>query len=459
MHQSLVVGNHQGGTLPEDDVTRERIERAVRRSRVWLANGSKEVGAALVRGMREAAERVRARSDDDTGDGAARRATVDQAAADPAAFFSQERQREAQKLGHANILVTGQTGVGKSTLINAIFRAPLADASIGRPVTDHVQRHEIPGIPVTLFDTPGIELGHSKDVVIRDFRRTITESRRRRPGDLIHVAWYCIDAGQTRIQGYDTEIVRALADEVPVILVFTQCIDEERVDALDRAVRAENLPINGTPVRTLAQPRKLGAEVLAPRGLEELVRRTHDILPEAVRRAFTNAQGVVVRLKAFHAHKIVAAASVTAAGVGAAPIPISDAVVLMPVQLGMLAGITAVFGVDISSDSGANLIRGLVGQGGVAAAGRQMATGLLKVIPGVTFINAAVAGALTAALGEAYIQLCSEMLRRKAEGKSMPDSDMLAFLLNAYQKTFKMPGSRRWGMRSRAPRPGKPAHE
>jgi len=432
--------------LPEQDARRERIERAVRRGRVWLADGSREVQDALMRGVREAAERVRSRSGASTGDHTAERADVERAAADPTAFFSEERRREAEKLGHANILVTGQTGVGKSTLINAIFRAPLADASIGRPVTDRVQRHEIPGVPVTLLDTPGIELGNSKDAVIRDFRKTIRGSRGHSPRDLIHVAWYCIDAGQTRIQAYDTEIVRALADEVPVILVFTQCIDDMRVDALDRAVTAEHLPIDGAPVRTLAQPRKLAAETLEPRGLEELVRRTHDILPEAVRRAFTNAQGVVVRLKAFHARKVVGAATVTAAGIGAAPIPISDAVVLMPVQLGMLAGITAVFGVDISTDSSANLIRGLVGQGGVAAAGRQTAAGLLKVVPGVTFINAAVAGALTAALGEAYIQLCVEMLRRKANGKSMPDADMLAFLLDAYQKAFKVPGSRRRGL-------------
>jgi len=432
--------------LPEQDARRERIERAVRRGRVWLADGSKEVGAALMRGVHEAAERIGSRSDASSGGEAAEEADVEKAAADPASFFSQERRREAEKLGHANILVTGQTGVGKSTLINAIFRAPLADASIGRPVTDRVQRHEIPGVPVTLFDTPGIELGNSKDAVIRDFRKAIKGSRRRAPGELIHVAWYCIDAGQTRIQAYDTEIVRALAEDVPVILVFTQCIDDVRVDALDRAIAAENLPISGAPVRTLAQPRKLAGETLEPRGLEELVRRTHDILPEAVRRAFTNAQGVVVRLKAFHARKVVAAASATAAGIGAAPIPVSDAVVLMPVQLGMLAGITAVFGVDISPDSGAKLIRGLVGQGGVAAVGRQMAAGLLKVVPGVTFINAAVAGALTAALGEAYIQLCVEMLRRKADGKSMPDSDMLAFLLDAYHKAFRVPGARRRGL-------------
>ncbi len=34
--------------------------------------------------------------------------------------------------------------------------------------------------------------------------------------------------------------------------------------------------------------------------MEELVERTNDIRPEAVRRAFVNAQGVAIRLKANH---------------------------------------------------------------------------------------------------------------------------------------------------------------
>jgi len=94
--------------LPEQDARRERIERAVRRGRVWLADGSKEVRAALMRGVHEAAERIGSRSDASSGGQAAEEADVDKAAADPAAFFSQERRREAEKLGHANILVRGR---------------------------------------------------------------------------------------------------------------------------------------------------------------------------------------------------------------------------------------------------------------------------------------------------------------------------------------------------------------
>ena len=113
----------------------------------------------------------------------------------------------------------GQTGVGKSTLINAIFRKPLATTGIGKPVTKVIQPFEDPDVPVTLYDTKGVELGDSKRSVIRDYKRLIAAKRKGPPEEHIHLLWYCMDAGQTRVEDYDLEIMRALAEEVPVILV------------------------------------------------------------------------------------------------------------------------------------------------------------------------------------------------------------------------------------------------
>ena len=421
----------------------QRLDRAVDQGQQWAERGARELGGRL---------RARLRPDSGSGGGSAggggssggsgggrpdaERAAA--AAADPAAYFGREQLRAAEALGHANILVTGQTGVGKSTLINAIFGQRLAEESIGRPVTKHVQRHDAPGVPVTIYDTPGVELGDSQDEVIRELKKTIRASQKGGAGDLIHVLWYCIDAGQTRVQTYDTEIVRALAQDMPVILVFTQVIDDARANALERVVAEDALPIvDGRPVRTLALARTVGDATIEPRGLEELIRLTHRILPEAVRRAFTNAQGLVISLKVDDARLIVAGSTAVAAGIGAAPIPVPDAWLLLPVQLGMLAGITASFGIDMSTDSTTKLVRGLVGSGGISAVGRTMAGTLLKVVPGGGFITGGVAAGLTAALGEAHIQLCSELLRRQAAGQPMPDSEMLTFLLANYQRRFK----------------------
>jgi uncharacterized protein (DUF697 family)/GTP-binding protein EngB required for normal cell division len=437
--------------MTDDDSRQERVQRTLDQGRRLLDRGVQELGGVVSRGVRAVATRSGASGPRPSrGDrvGPEHR-DVEVVAADPAAYFDQQRQREVEELGHANILITGQTGVGKSTLVNAIFRAELAEEGVGRPVTQRVQRHDAPGVPVTIFDTPGIELGDAKDAVIADFKTTITASRRGAAESFIHLAWYCVDAGQTRIQGYDVDVIRALADEVPVILVLTQCVDEDRVGALEAAIAAEDLPIQGVPVRTLAKARRIGGQTIEPTGLEELVGRTEQILPKAVKGAFVNAQGVVIGLKVKYARAVVAASAAAAGVVGAAPIPVSDAVILMPVQIGMLGGITAVFGIEMSSQTATKLVVGLVGEGGVSQVGRQMAAGLLKVIPGVSVVNAGVASALTAALGEAYIQLCSEMLHRRGAGRPMPDAEMLAFLLDAYGKTFRRSGSRRQGRTAR----------
>lgn len=408
-----------------------RIELA----RLVVERGLQDVRAAMTHGVDDALRHARR----PTKKGRKKKVASDaeDAVGDPAAYFDAQQRAATEELGTANILISGQTGVGKSTLINAVLRAPVADAGTGKPVTKHVRRYEIEDVPVAIFDTPGIELGQAKDDVIREYKRTIQAARTGRPAELIHLAWYCVDAGQARVQDFDLDIIRALAEELEVILVLTQCVDDERADALEEVLSAESLPVRGEPIRTLARPRTLAGQMLSVRGLEELVDRTNDILPEAVRRAFANAQGVVISLKGTEARKVVAAMSTAAAAVGATPIPAPDAVVLLPLQLGMLARINAVFGIEMSRDGTAKLIKGLVGGGGSTLVGRQMAETLLKYLPGGAVINAGVAAAITGSLGEAYIQLCTEMMRRQSCGEPMPDVEMLAYLMEAYTKLFQ----------------------
>jgi len=193
--------------VPEPTNRREKAEQALDRARRVAERGVKDGGDAVSRALQEVTDRARRSRKKDSGNNNATGSDIEEVAADPAAFFSAEHQRSMEQLGHANILISGQTGAGKSTLINAVFRVPLAEEGIGKPVTKHVQKHEVQGVPVTIYDTPGIELGQAKDEVIREYRKTIAESRKGSPNDVIHVAWYCINIGQSRVQDDDTEII------------------------------------------------------------------------------------------------------------------------------------------------------------------------------------------------------------------------------------------------------------
>ena len=45
-----------------------------------------------------------------------------------------------KNLNTLNIIVAGKTGVGKSTLINSVFKEKLADTGMGKPVTSHMRK-------------------------------------------------------------------------------------------------------------------------------------------------------------------------------------------------------------------------------------------------------------------------------------------------------------------------------
>ena len=61
-------------------------------------------------------------------------------------------------LGKINILVVGKTGVGKSTLINSIFRGDFAKTGSGAPVTQGIEEITTHGHPRTINGTKGIEV-------------------------------------------------------------------------------------------------------------------------------------------------------------------------------------------------------------------------------------------------------------------------------------------------------------
>ncbi len=316
--------------------------------------------------------------------------------------------------GHANILIAGRTGVGKSTLINAIFQGNFATTGQGRPITPHTREITKEGIPLSIFDTRGLEMADFP-ATLKSLRSFVAERHRDRDQrQHIHVAWLCIAEDLRRVEEAETQLSTLLAEYMPVVGVITKA----RADQGFRAEVQRLLPRTKNVLRVRAIGEQLDdGYCLAPMGLAELVQLTLELFPEGQSRALIAAQKADRALKRQRAHLIVGTAASAAAGVGASPIPFSDCLVLVPIQVGMLAGITATYGLALSEGFLITLIGSTVGTTAATLTGRAVVSGLLKFVPGVGtviggFVSSTTAAAITSALGEAYIATLDKLFAR-----------------------------------------------
>jgi uncharacterized protein (DUF697 family) len=107
---------------------------------------------------------------------------------------------------------------------------------------------------------------------------------------------------------------------------------------------------------------------------------------------------------------VMAAVAATTA-TGAIPIPFADAPLLIGEQVAMMVAINAIFKIEVEKDALKSLVTAALGVGGATLLGKTIATNLIKLIPGAGTIaggavSAGTAGAITLALGKAYIQVC-----------------------------------------------------
>ena len=254
----------------------------------------------------------------------------------------------------------------------------------------------------------------------------------------IHCAWVCVSEGFTPVEEPEAELHRRMAKHIPVLGVITQATSDAGFwDAVRRL-----LPEARNVVRVLAMAKRLdGGYVIQPHGLEKLVQATAEMLTEssmltgnseATWMAFAAAQKVSIDLKKQAAHKIVGASAGSAALVGAIPIPFADAPVLVALQIGMLAGISKIFGVEASKNLLRTLVVAMAGPAGAAFLGRAIVSNLLKLFPGVGSvaggaISAGTAAALTMALGELYIGVLAKLCSASETEAPSPEAIAIEF--------------------------------
>lgn len=325
--------------------------------------------------------------------------------------------------GNITVLIAGRTGVGKSTLINSIFQSNIAETGQGRPVTVNTRELTKEGVPITIFDTRGLEMSKFKETMVELEKLIKDRSTDRDTNRHIHVAWLCVQEDGRRVEDAEVDLHNMLASHMPVIAVVTKA----RSDGGFKAEVQHLLPESRNVVRVRAIREEMDdGHVIEAMGLDSLIELTSEVIPEGKRRALAAAQRANINYKKKQSHKVVAGASTAAGLAGASPIPFTDAAILAPIQIGMIAGITSVFGVELSKGTLSTIVASAIGVGGATFAGRTVVVNIMKFFPGIGTvaggaISSATAIAITVALGEAYISVLAEIFKENPD--AMPTAD------------------------------------
>ncbi len=358
--------------------------------------------------------------------------------------LNMEKMREVIKKEKPimNILLMGATGVGKSSLINALFGQEVAKAGIGKPVTQHLEKYVDEEKGLILWDTKGIEAEDYQNTMeslkkeMEDSFKTLDEKK------AIDVAYLCVKETSSRVEEREKELLSLTKKwNIPTIVVFTNTQEK----AGDAFVKEAQKIINeewgfGGFVKAYARVNSVafsfrGIEVPVE-GLKELVDETKKCLIDAKKNKqnhflLIQKANIQARKQAMidKSKTIIHVASGAAGGVGLIPIPFSDALAIAPIQAGMIYKMNDAFEVKMEESVATSLITGLLGVTAVAQVGRTLVNGFLKFIPIVGSVaGGATAAIITEGIGFAYLKVLETCFNDETGEVELPAMDTIKSL-------------------------------
>lgn len=364
--------------------------------------------------------------------------------------YEQVKEEVKNSIKKPNILLCGATGVGKSSLVNDLFELDTTanDAAVignnGRPETRGVKRFTTDASTVNLYDSEGYEVGKvdlsHEDRYYQEIISYIDKLRNENPGVMenhIHEVWYCVSAGNKRFFDIDKKIIETVQKKnVPVMVLVTKVddVDEDELNQLiyeiRRAVPAVNIYTYSTMIDS-------SDEEIYKKYVQrsEIIKWAIDHLDESLQLGLLPAVKGCLQEKRETIIKVcvpnhVGMAVIAVVGSSFVPVPFSDSVPLMGIQIKMAMSIFNAFNINANVK---NVVSDLVGTTLVSYIGKTVAAQIISWLPGIgsvakAAVNTTVAASVTAMLGvgitliaEKYLLACIE----KGGAENLPFAEFL----------------------------------
>lgn len=339
--------------------------------------------------------------------------------------------------------LVGRRGAGKSSLVNALFGAKVAEVGHVKAQTGRGKwfEHKSERGSLSVLDTRGVQEGSTpaeKDAAKDAVASIVVELKKKVPDVILFLvkaseADSAIDADLDALERVYAEIEREHRFRPPLVAIATHCdvIEPKAVhlhapekesaeDVEEKLARVAEVEHH---LETKIKERgKLAPHLVWTRGIstyisfgkddavraderwrvEELVTTLFKHLPDAGRGTFVR----IARVRGLQeelASNLTRATAAICAGVAALPIPVADVIPITTLQVTLIAGIAWLSGRPLDRKAAAEFLGAMGANVGLGFAFREGARALIKfVFPGAgSMVSGAVAFAGTLAIGAA----------------------------------------------------------
>ena len=346
-----------------------------------------------------------------------------------------------------NVLVIGNSGVGKSTLINAVLGEEKAETGWGtKGTTDHLEIYESDESPFRIIDSVGFEPSLIKKMqavnAVKKWSKASTKEGNE--DSQINVIWFCVDGTSSKLF---PETIKSLSsatsmwESVPVIVAITKSYSvperEKNIEMVNNAFAKQKRYSKNLRkvIPVVAATYVLNdSAYAAPEGIAELIDITNELMPEGVKAAESDIYNFKLNRKKALAQSIVGVSTTAGVVVGAVPVPFADALILSPIEVAEINALAQVYGINKNEES-KQFFNSIVEVGTVSTAAKAVISGL-KAIPGVNLaagiVNAIIAGSFVAAIGEGTIYAFEQVYLGK---KTVEDIDWVKKVMESKLST------------------------